>query len=178
MKHKKMLVLIPCLFAACTSFASGTRCANSGETGEITNILNQRQLFNQAIADQDIKVIESVLHENVILITGTDSDVFTGKQAQLALWSNDFSNPDRAVYVRTPKCVRVSSVYPVALEYGTWRGEQPDGLRFAAGSYAAKWRMVGELWKLESEIFATEDCGGDFCSENTVKMRSQSKVPE
>ena len=166
MKHTKILVLIPCLFAACTSLASGTQCANSGETVEITNVLKQRELFNQAIVDQDIMAIESVLHEDVILITGTDSDVYTGMEAQLAIWNDDFSNPDRAVYVRTPTCVRVSSVYPVALEYGTWRGEQSNHTgSFAAGSYAAKWRMVGTHWRLESEVFATERCGGGFCPE-------------
>ena len=169
MKHTKILVLIPCLFAACTSLASGMQCANSGETGEITSVLKQRELFNQAIVDQDIKAIESVLHEDVILITGTDSDVYTGMEAQLAIWSDDFSNPDRAVYMRTPMCVRVSSVYPVALEYGTWRGEQSNHTgSFAAGSYAAKWRMVDAHWRLESEIFATESCGGRFCPEKAV----------
>ena len=161
------LVLILCLLAAGTSNASGPQCSHSGDPGEINNIQNQRQLFNRAIIDKDIPAIESVLHDEVILITGTDSDVYTGKEAQLAIWSSDFSRPDRAVYVRTPTCIRVSSVYPVALEYGTWRGEKPDGAgSFAAGSYAAKWRMVDKLWRLESEIFATEDCGGDFCPED------------
>lgn len=164
MKRMRILVLILCLLAAGTSSASDPQCSHSGDTGEINKVQYQRQLFNKAIVDKDIKAIESVLHDEVILITGTDSDVYTGKAAQLAIWSGDFSEPDRAVYVRTPMCVRVSPVYPVALEYGTWRGEKPDGAAsFAAGSYAAKWRMVDGLWKLESEIFATEDCGGDFC---------------
>jgi hypothetical protein len=166
MKHIKNLVLILCLFATCTSLASGTQCSNSGEPPELTSVLKQRELFNQAIVDKDIKAIESVLHEDVILISGTDSDVYIGIEAQLAIWSDDFSKPGRAVYVRTPMCVRVSPVYPVALEYGTWRGEQSNNTgSFAAGSYAAKWRMVGAHWQLESEIFATESCGGGFCPE-------------
>ena len=166
MKYLKILVLIPCLFAACSSLAYGTQCSNSGEARELASVLKQRELFNRAIVDKDIKAIESVLHEDVILITGTDSDVYTGMEAQLAIWSGDFSRPGRAVYVRTPMCVRVSPVYPVALEYGTWRGEQQnDTGSFAAGSYAAKWRMVGGHWQLESEIFATENCGGGFCPE-------------
>lgn len=164
MKRTNLFVLILCLLAAGTSSASGPQCSHSGDIGEIDEVQNQRQLFNKAIVDKDIQAIESVLHDEVILITGTDSDVYTGKEAQLAIWSSDFSKPDRAVYVRTPACIRVSPVYPVALEYGTWRGEKPDGAgSFAAGSYAAKWRMVNDLWTLESEIFATEDCGGDFC---------------
>jgi ketosteroid isomerase-like protein len=166
MKHTKILVLILGLLAVCASNASDPNCSHSGDTGEVDNVQNQRQLFNRAIIDKDIQAIENVLHDQVILITGSDSDVYTGKAAQLAIWSSDFSNPDRAVYVRTPTCIRVSPAFPVALEYGTWRGEKPDGAgSFAAGSYAAKWRTVDEHWRLESEIFATEDCGGDFCPE-------------
>ena len=166
MRRTNILVLTLSLLAVCTSNASDPQCSHSGDAGEVDKVQNQRQLFNRAIIDKDIRAIENVLHDEVILITGSDSDVYTGKEAQLALWSSDFSKPDRAVYVRTPKCIRVSSVYPVALEYGTWRGEKPDGISFAAGIYAAKWRMVDELWRLESEIFATEDCGGDFCPES------------
>ena len=166
MRRTNILVLTLSLLAVCTSNASDPQCSHSGDTGEVDKVQNQRQLFNRAIIDKDIRAIENVLHDEVILITGSDSDVYTGKEAQLAIWSSDFSKPDRAVYVRTPTCIRVSPVLPVALEYGTWRGEKPDGAgSFAAGSYAAKWRTVDELWRLESEIFATEDCGGDFCPE-------------
>jgi ketosteroid isomerase-like protein len=171
MKHLFLLLAI-CLglLAVFASNASEPLCSHTGESGEVDNIQNQRQLFNRAIMDKDIRAIDNVLHDEVILITGTDSDVYTGKEAQLAIWSSDFSKPDRAVYVRTPTCIRVSPVFPVALEYGTWRGEKTDGAgSFAAGSYAAKWRNVDELWRLESEIFATEDCGGDFCPESAGK---------
>ena len=166
MKHRHILVLILSLLAVTASNASDPHCSHAGDTGEVDKVQNQRQLFNRAIIDKDIRAIENVLHDEVILITGSDSDVYTGKEAQLALWSGEFSKPDRAVYVRTPACIRVSPILPVALEYGTWRGEKPDGAgSFAAGSYAAKWRLVDELWRLESEIFATEDCGGNFCPE-------------
>lgn len=124
----------------------------------------QRQAFNQAIIDKDIGAIENVLHEQVLLVTGTDSEVFRGAEAQLAIWSDDFTDPDRVVYTRTPQCVRVSAVAPVALETGNWRGvisTRPND--FAAGSYAAKWRNSVTGWRLESEIFATEACGGVFC---------------
>ena len=166
MKHTSLFVIALSLLAANASNASEPQCSHAGDTGDVNKVQNQRQLFNRAIIDKDIQAIENVLHDQVILITGSDSDVYTGKEAQLAIWSSDFSKPDRAVYVRTPTCIRVSPVLPVALEYGTWRGEKPDGAgSFAAGSYAAKWRRVDKHWKLESEIFATEDCGGDFCPE-------------
>lgn len=167
MKRKSLFVLALGLLAASASNASKPLCSNAGDSGDVNKVQNQRQLFNRAIIDKDIQAIENVLHDEVILITGTDSDVYTGKAAQLAIWSSEFSKPDRAVYMRTPACIRVSPVYPVALEYGTWRGEKPDSAgSFAAGSYAAKWRTVDGFWRLESEIFATEDCGGDFCPES------------
>ena len=99
MKRMRILVLILCLLAAGTSSASGPQCSHSGDTDEINKVQHQRQLFNRAIVDKDIEAIKSVLHDGVILITGTNSDVYTGKEAQLAIWSGDFSEPDRAVYV-------------------------------------------------------------------------------
>jgi len=164
MKTTKTMILTLCLLASLPSHASEPQCPNSGNADEVSRISNQRQVFNRAIVERDIRAIETILHDENVLITGSDSDVYTGKEAQLAIWNSDFSQPDRAVYIRTPTCIRVSSTFPVALEYGTWRGEKSDDAgSFAAGTYAAKWRIVDGHWRLESEIFATEDCGGDFC---------------
>ena len=128
-------------------------------------VRSQRQAFNQAIADQDDEVIAAVLAEDVILVTGTDSDLFDDRDAQVAIWKDDFLLDDRAIYVRTTKCVRVSGVYPVALELGAWRGERiDDAASVAAGSYSAKWRKVEGQWLLEAEIFSTETCSGSFCN--------------
>lgn len=139
-------------------------CKSSGDRAAIDAVKAQRDRFNQAIAEKDLPVVEAVLKENVQLVTGTNSDLFEGRDAQLALWGDDFQSPERAIYVRTPHCIRVSNVVPVALEQGRWRGERArDGASFAAGSYAAKWRLTEGAWRIEAEIFATEACGGDFC---------------
>jgi ketosteroid isomerase-like protein len=142
-------------------------CESAGDPAAVASIESRRVAFNRAIAAGDLEGIGAVLHPDVILITGTDSDVYRGRAAQLAIWDSDFADRDRAVYVRTTHCVRVSPVFPVALEVGEWRGErsptsgaEPD---FAAGRYAAKWRRVDGVWLLESEVFATEACGGGFC---------------
>ncbi|HEY5776690.1 MAG TPA: nuclear transport factor 2 family protein [Xanthomonadales bacterium] len=164
MKNLPGLVLLLALLNPFTTLASDQECANSGDPAALENIRAQRQVFNRAIAEQDLPSIAKVLHQNIILITGTNSDVYTGEDAQLALWSEDFVSADRAVYERTPSCIRISPVVPVALEYGAWRGVRvniPE--EFASGSYAAKWRLVDGQWQLESEIFATEGCGGSFC---------------
>lgn len=124
----------------------------------------RRAAFNEAIAAKDIEVIADVLADNVILVTGTDSDVYTGRDAQLAIWREDFASRRRAVYVRTPECISVFTVAPIALEYGRWRGERETAREnFAAGRYAAKWRRIDGAWRLEAEVYATEACSGDFC---------------
>jgi hypothetical protein len=164
MKNLVGVSLLLAMLNPLPTLASGQDCANEGDPAALENIRLQRQAFNQAIAGKDLPGIEKILHQNVLLVTGTNSDIYSGAGAQLAIWRDDFTDPDRAVYVRTPLCIRVSVVVPVALEYGSWRGERPtrEG-EFAAGSYAAKWRKVDNVWQLESEIFATEACGGGFC---------------
>ena len=164
MKAPVALILLICLLGSVTPLALGDSCANSGDADAVENVRLQRQVFNRAIVEKDIQGVENVLHEDVILITGTNSDVYSGAKAQVSLWTGDFSDPDRAVYARTPKCIRVSPILPIALEYGGWRGERLiTTVDFAAGSYAAKWRRTGDRWLLESEIFATEACSGTFC---------------
>jgi ketosteroid isomerase-like protein len=161
-------VVISALGAALAASAANA-CESAGPATAIDAVRAQRAAFNEAIAKKDIEVVAETMHENIILVTGTASDVFTGRAAQLSLWQKDFENPRRAVYVRTTDCVRVSEVFPVALETGHWRGvrggqaDRSGAKSFAAGVYAAKWRRVDGTWLLESEVFATEACGGDFC---------------
>ena len=139
-------------------------CESAGDAAEIDAVRAQRAAFNAAIAGKDLEAIGAVLHENVLLVTGTASEEFSGRDAQLAIWGEDFAAGERAIYVRTADCVRVSPVFPVALESGRWHGEwEGDPGRFAAGAYSAKWRRVDGAWLLEAELFATEACGGDFC---------------
>lgn len=129
-------------------------------------IREARDSFNRAIAQRDHEAISEILDEDVILVTGTDSDLISGRAAQVEIWRKDFENDARLVYVRTPDCVSLSPVSPVALETGAWRGApQAGGGDHLGGSYVAKWRLTGHRWMLEAEIFATMDCGGRLCPE-------------
>ena len=125
----------------------------------------QRATFNDAIAEKNVAAIASVLAEEVVLITGTDSDQFHGRAQQLELWRQDFASPERLVYTRTPECIELSGRFPIALERGHWRGERADGADFAAGRYSAKWRHDGSAWQLEAEIFMTDRCSASICPE-------------
>lgn len=123
-----------------------------------------RAAFNDAIRDKDLAAIAALLAEDVTLITGTDSTLFNGREAQLAIWREDFEADTRAIYDRTTECVSVSAVFPIAFETGSWRGvSTDDAATFAGGIYSAKWRKVDGAWQLEAEIFSTEICGGSFC---------------
>lgn len=139
-------------------------CTDTGDGKHVSAIRGQRDAFNAAIRTLDINAIEAVLAEDVLLITGTDSDVYTGREAQLDIWRADSESRGRAIYVRTPACVQASPTFPIAMEYGTWHGgESHAASSFALGSYTAKWRLTDGTWLLEVETYMTERCGGSFC---------------
>lgn len=167
MKNCVGVTFLTAMLVSAPILAGDPECAEVGDPLEIENVRAQRQAFNVAIVNKDDRAIRNILHKNVILVTGTDSDLFEDRDAQVAIWQDDFSRDDRAIYVRTPACFRVSGVVPVAFEVGAWRGESVvDSRDFAAGSYSAKWRKLDDQWLLEAEIFSTEACGGSFCPSN------------
>lgn len=151
------------LFTGSDVIANGPECHRGAA---VAGLEAQRKAFNAAIESGDLDTIGRVLAADVVLVAGTHSDRFLGRSEQLEIWREDFElNPDRLVYVRTPACIRLSPVGPMASERGTWRGENASG-DFAAGSYTAKWRTIDGDWRLEAELFMTEDCGGSGCPEN------------
>lgn len=121
-------------------------------------IRTRRAAFNRAIADADLAAIPPLLGRDVVMVTGSDSAVISGRNAQIKVWKREFSSPARAVYTRTPVSVKVSRVEPVALEQGHWRGvDANSGRALAAGDYVAKWREVLGEWVIVAEIYATLD---------------------
>lgn len=116
----------------------------------------RRAEFNRAIATADIAAISAILSPDVIMITGTDSAIVSGRKAQLLAWKREFSARPRLVYTRTTAAITASAVEPIALEQGQWQG-LADGQSnpAASGTYAAKWRKVQGNWLLVAEIFVT-----------------------
>lgn len=116
----------------------------------------RRAAFNRALTEADLVAIGPILAPNVVLVAGTDSGVIAGRKAQLQAWKREFSAQSRIVYVRTPDTIITSSVEPIALEHGKWRGTlSASGEVLVSGDYSAKWRKVGEDWIIEAEIFVT-----------------------
>ena len=119
-------------------------------------IRTRRAAFNRAIADCDPAAIAPILSRDVFMVTGSDSAVIAGRNAQIKVWRREFSSPARVVYTRTLASVAVSRVEPVALEQGHWVGiDAASGRALASGDYSAKWREVLGEWVLIAEIFAT-----------------------
>lgn len=115
-----------------------------------------RANFNRAIAEADLAAIEPILAPNIVMVTGTDSAVISGRKAQLMTWKREFAGTDRTVYTRTPESIVPSPVEPIALEHGAWTGVAArDGRVIAAGTYSAKWRRFGATWRIEAELYLT-----------------------
>ena len=118
-------------------------------------IRSRRAAFNRALADGDLGAIGPLLVEDAVLVTGTDSAVLPNRKAQLLAWKGEFAARDRSIYTRLPDAIEVSSVEPVALEYGKWRAVTLSGEDVASGSYTAKWRKLRDGWAIEAEIYLT-----------------------
>ena len=155
------------LLAACATTATqqdaAPLCA-AEQTSAGDGVRAARAAFNTAIAGKDVDSIAALLAPDVTLVTGTDSTLFNGRDAQLSIWREDFEAAVRAIYDRATNCVSVSPIFPIAFETGSWRGVRTDDpASFAEGIYSAKWRQTEGTWQLEAEIFSTEHCGGSFC---------------
>lgn len=134
---------------------SVTKACLMSPHAELT-IRSRRAAFNHGLAAADIGAIGQILAQHVVMVTGTDSGVITGKKAQLQAWKREFSALDRCIYTRTPDVVTLSAVEPIAMEDGHWAGVSAEtGGTVASGRYSAKWRDIGGEWVIEAEIYVT-----------------------
>jgi hypothetical protein len=116
----------------------------------------RRAAFNAALIKADLIAIGPLLAPNAVLVTGTDSAVLSGRKAQILIWKREFAASERTIYVRTPDTITASSVEPIALEHGRWRGiYMRDDTLLASGDYTAKWRNLSGDWVIEAEIYLT-----------------------
>jgi len=115
-----------------------------------------RAAFNRALATRDLPAIGTLLAEQVVLITGSDSALISGRKAQMQAWKREFAASPITTYVRLPTTITLSPVEPIALEHGTWHGtHEGETAPWASGSYAAKWRRLGDRWLIEGELYVT-----------------------
>ncbi|WP_206711171.1 nuclear transport factor 2 family protein [Aquisalinus flavus] len=141
---------------------TGANMVDSGADG----VRAARAAFNTAIAGGDAGAIAQILAEETVLVAGTNSAVIAGRAEQVAVWTADFADPGRLVYVRKTDKVMLSPLYPMAMETGTWRGA-PAGndTDWVGGAYSAKWRLIDGRWRIEAETYMTTGCGGALCDD-------------
>lgn len=75
------------------------------DKGAALEIGMRRAAFNRVLAAGDLASIGPILTSNTVLITGADSALLSGRNAQLAAWKRDFADPDRSIYAWTPKTI-------------------------------------------------------------------------
>ncbi|PIW28233.1 MAG: DUF4440 domain-containing protein [Rhodobacterales bacterium CG15_BIG_FIL_POST_REV_8_21_14_020_59_13] len=160
--RKTVSGLAGALLLAATAIAQETACADTAAAEEI---FAARAAFNTALAERDPDTIAAILNEDVVLVAASYSDLFLGAEAQLALWQGNFGREDRVIYTRTPECIILSPLMPLAMEYGHWIGQQEGAPEqgSVSGRYAAKWALTDGEWRLDAETFMTAACEGALC---------------
>lgn len=115
-----------------------------------------RAASNAAIKAKDVTAIIAMMAQDIVLVSG-DSQKMAGLEQVREAFEAQFKAYPDAVYVRTPKSVKVSQNGMLAYEEGEWQGawSEPRGRMQSAGRYSAGWRKHGEDWKLHTELFVT-----------------------
>lgn len=131
-------------------------CGQTAWMSELA-IRARRAAFNRAIAESDAAAIAPLLTRDCVMVTGSDSAVIAGRNAQVKVWKSQFCVAgDPVIYVRMPERIVLSQTEPLAMEQGNWRGfEKTGGNDIANGTYCAKWRLIGGEWMIEAEVFVT-----------------------
>ena len=134
---------------------SDVRIAGDKTAGQA--IAAARTAFNQALADRDMAVIESVLAEDCVLTPGDDGEQMSGRQTQLDAWRSIMTQAPDLFYLRAPMRIDVSEDGLLAAESGRWNGSwSAHGVQVRySGRYFAKWRLEGNDWRIASEVFVT-----------------------
>lgn len=120
-------------------------------------IAARRGGFNQALADRDFTAIADVLCADCTLVPGDDAELMAGREAQLEAWQFLVNQSPDMSYVRSPQRIDVGEDGLLAAEVGRWKGGwTAQGVKVSySGRYFAKWRLDGDDWKINSEVFVT-----------------------
>lgn len=130
-------------------------------------IKETREKFNNAIANKDAEIIRSLLAPSYHIVTGR-SDQFHGQDEEAKRWRQVFESDPTAMYIRTPREIKINERWGIAEELGNWKGsytlrQAQDGalnknLVNASGVYSAKWQKnKNNEWVLQAEVFTTID---------------------
>ncbi|MFK8042494.1 nuclear transport factor 2 family protein [Congregibacter sp.] len=152
----------PIALLAVTLFSNAVSVGSVAEPCTVQGVRDARVAFNVAIHDDDLDAMAELFDEDIVLVTGSGSDLFVGRTQQLDLWRSEVGDANRLSYLRESTRVEVSPLYPIALEAGVWTGKASSGDE-VGGEYSAKWRCEDARWMLEAELFMTTRCSGALC---------------
>ncbi len=128
-------------------------------------IRSLREQSNAAIARHDTAGIAAILAPHVVVVT-SNSRTFSGRDAMIRSFGEQFASSPDAWYRRSPVEVKVFDAWGMASEAGRWTGgwTAPDGPLTIGGTYFAKWRQLDGRWLVESETYVPDRCsGGQYC---------------
>lgn len=127
-----------------------------------SQIRQARQVFNQAIRDQDFDAIVQFSAPDYHLISGRSVQIH-GKDAVRDLWETYLASAEEVYCQRDTREIRVNTPWGLAEELGDWKcysSNQGEPVH-ASGVYAAKWqRSKSNQWLIQSEVFTTMGCDG------------------
>lgn len=110
-----------------------------------------RAKMNELIANHDLRGLARYWLKDYVRVAGNGS-ITIGKDSSLAFWAKSFKEQPTISYVRTPTEVIISENGLMAWENGTWTG---INTKSKGGNYAAMWIKQDNIWKLQSELYAT-----------------------
>ncbi len=157
---KTLLLALPLLFVASTSFAQELR------PDAETLIRQNRLASNEAIRAHDTTGIARHWTKDISVVTSRNMHN-VGKKQNATAFATEFASRQSLIYIRTPGKIEVSAVAGMAAESGTWVGRWNTGGEAieVSGSYYAKWIRSGNDWLIRAEVYTLLHCkGGSFCN--------------
>ena len=136
----------------------------------INDITARRRLSNKFIASHEAARLSPFFHAEAKVIVG-DGSLILGRDAILAAFAGQFSDPDFVHFLRTPDTITPDSAGQRAAEHGTWDGlwlsggrttllknkkaAEEDSATRMSGTYLATWVKQTGQWVIENELYIT-----------------------
>ncbi|MBC7896091.1 MAG: nuclear transport factor 2 family protein [Cytophagaceae bacterium] len=149
------------LFPLSPVLAQGT-----GRGDAAREIRRLRASSNAAIARHDTAGLGAILAPNVIVVSSNSAHI-DGRDANVQRFAEQFRSRPDVTYRRVPTTVQVFAPWGMASEQGRWSGSwtDGDGKVSIGGTYFAKWRQLNGAWRVESETYVPDRCGGSaYCT--------------
>lgn len=131
---------------------------------DVKTIHAARKAFNEAIANHDIETMRSFLAEDYVITIST-GQIERSRDAHIKSFALHFEQYPDVVYIRNPAEIKISEVYPLAIEHGSWVGSKTNasGILKNGGDYTAAWKKTENGWVIYSELFVALYCKGKGC---------------